>query len=75
MNIVIFKGYDWEGMYVNSKLELSDNSLDVDQVLRLIKKKGDKIESLEYINEKGDWLEVEGYLPYNLSVLKEKNKE
>jgi hypothetical protein len=75
MKIVIFRGYDWEGMYVDDKLQLSDNSLDVDQVLNVLKKKGDKIESLEYIKEKGDWLEVEGYLPYNLSELKEKNKE
>lgn len=75
MKIVIFRGYDWEGMYVDSELKLSDNSLDVAQVLNVLKKKGDKIESLEYIVEKGNWLELEGYLPYNLNELKEKNKE
>lgn len=70
MKVVLFSAYDWQGLYIDGELIHEGHSLDVYDVLNAVKKRGTgPIQSLEEINEKGDWLADYGYLPNSVEEL------
>ncbi len=76
MIVTIFLGEDWQGLYIDGELERQGHRLDLIPVLYSIKDHGgESITAIEEVEEKGDWLMYEGYLPETTKELFEKNKE
>lgn len=76
MIVTIFLGDDWQGLYIDGELQQQGHRLDLIRVLHNLKNHGgESITTIEEVEEKGDWLMYEGYLPETTKELFEKNKE
>lgn len=76
MIVTVFLGEDWQGLYLDGELERQGHSLRILEVLNSLKDhSGEPIRSVEVVEEKGDWLQYEGYLPVTVKELIEKNKD
>lgn len=75
MEVTLFLGWDWEGLYLDDELHDEGHSLRVTDVLNSLMVKGGEVTSVGIINEKGNWLQYEGYLPTSLKELVQLNKE
>jgi len=65
--VVLVDGDDWQGLYVNGKLETQGHSVELDDVLKVF---GITIDTI-YADL--DWLSDLGYLPDKLKDVKGKN--
>ncbi len=45
---------DWEGLYINGELELEDHSVDLSRALKLLKEKGEVIDSIHVVSVTDD---------------------
>lgn len=63
---------DWEGLYIEGILFMEEHKLEVPSVLRLLERSKVPVTEVSEV-EAGEWLELEGSLPEELSDVHFKN--
>lgn len=75
MDIKLVKGDDWQGLYINNKLDNQGHRIDIDDVITCVNENIDSLNSGNKITFKSywcdiKWLEEEAYLPKRFEDVK-----